>query len=435
MRIRDFLQIDFILLLSVLALVVFGILFIYSSGITSEGILISNEYIRQIVWASIGLSFAMVISMLNYKRIYDLSFYFYLGVLALLLFTFVFGRVISGSRWLRIGSFGFQASEIAKIATIILLARYLESTRRNPNDFVRFFVSCVIVGIPMGMVLIQPDLGTALVFIAILLGMTFISGLSLRYIFFLGMLIVFGGVLLVLPLWQTTIMQNSIPALMILNNRRFVSVSCLTLFLIALIAGFGFLRLKKNYFYWICYFAMVLTLSLGFSFVAQKVLRQYQLMRLIVFLDPNVDPRGSGWHIIQSITAIGSGGAFGKGYLQGTQSHYRYLPEQSTDFIFSILSEEWGFIGGILLFALFLTVCLRLIRIMRITTDTFGSLIVSGLLFMYGFHFLVNVGMTMGIMPITGIPLSFVSYGGSALVSSMIGIGLALSVYIRRFVH
>ena len=435
MRIRDFLQIDFILLLSVLALVVFGILFIYSSGITSEGILISNEYIRQIVWASIGLIFAMVISMLNYKRIYDLSFYFYLGVLALLLFTFVFGRVISGSRWLRIGSFGFQASEIAKIATIILLARYLESTRRNPNDFVRFFVSCVIVGIPMGMVLIQPDLGTALVFIAILLGMTFISGLSLRYIFFLGMLIVFGGVLLVLPLWQTTIMQNSIPALMILNNRRFVSVSCLTLFLIALIAGFGFLRLKKNYFYWICYFAMVLTLSLGFSFVAQKVLRQYQLMRLIVFLDPNVDPRGSGWHIIQSITAIGSGGAFGKGYLQGTQSHYRYLPEQSTDFIFSILSEEWGFIGGILLFALFLTVCLRLIRIMRITTDTFGSLIVSGLLFMYGFHFLVNVGMTMGIMPITGIPLSFVSYGGSALVSSMIGIGLALSVYIRRFVH
>ena len=159
---------------------------------------------------------------------------------------------------------------------------------------------------------------------------------------------------------------------------------------------------------------------------------QYQIMRLIIFMDPNVDPQGSGWHIIQSITAIGSGGAFGKGYLQGTQSHYRYLPEQSTDFIFSILSEEWGFAGGLLVFSLYLIILLRLIRIMRNTSDLFGSFIVAGFVSMCAFHFLVNVGMTMGIMPVTGIPLLFVSYGGSSLMSAMMGIGLALSIHKRR---
>jgi rod shape determining protein RodA len=176
-------------------------------------------------------------------------------------------------------------------------------------------------------------------------------------------------------------------------------------------------------------------LSLGASFVSHKVLKDYQIMRLIVFLDPNVDPRGSGWNIIQSITAIGSGGLLGKGYLQGTQSHYRFLPQQSTDFIFSIFTEEWGFLGGLLVFTLFLIICLRLIRIMKNTSDTFGAYIAAGLSAMYIFHFLINVGMTMGIMPITGIPLHFMSYGGSSVISAMIGIGLSLSIHVRRFQH
>jgi rod shape determining protein RodA len=177
----------------------------------------------------------------------------------------------------------------------------------------------------------------------------------------------------------------------------------------------------------------MLALSLAMSFLSHKVLREYQMMRLIVFLDPNVDPRGSGWHIIQSMTAIGSGGLGGKGFLQGTQSHYRFLPTQSTDFIFSIYTEEWGFIGGLVVIALFLMICMRLIRLMTITSDTFGAYIAAGLTSMYAFHFLVNTGMAMGIMPITGIPLLFMSYGGSALVSAMTGIGLAMSIHVRRF--
>jgi len=242
-------------------------------------------------------------------------------------------------------------------------------------------------------------------------------------------------VLLVLPFWQSSIMNNTMPALMMLANSRFVAAGCMILLLIAAIAWIGYARYEKRYFYWIRYCAGILIVALGGSFMAQKVLKQYQVMRLIVFLDPNVDPRGFGWQIIQSITAIGSGGPFGKGYLQGTQSHYRYLPEQSTDFIFSILSEEWGFAGGVLVFALFLIIFLRLVRIMQITSDSFGTYIAAGLVYMYAFHFVVNVGMTMGIMPITGIPLMFVSYGGSAVLSSMIGIGLAMSIHVRRYTH
>jgi rod shape determining protein RodA len=180
---------------------------------------------------------------------------------------------------------------------------------------------------------------------------------------------------------------------------------------------------------------MAVILSLGMSFVARRVLKEYQIMRLIVFLDPEVDPQGAGWHIIQSITAIGSGGLAGKGYLQGTQSHYRFLPQQSTDFIFSIFTEEWGFLGGLLVFVLFLLICLRLVRIMKITADSFGAYIAAGLSGVYIFHFLINVGMTMGIMPVTGIPLLFMSYGGSSVLSAMSGIGLAMSIYVRRYTH
>jgi rod shape determining protein RodA len=287
----------------------------------------------------------------------------------------------------------------------------------------------------MGIILLQPDFGTSLVFIPILLVMTFIAGISIKYVFFFIACIVLTGVLMALPLWETYIMRDTQPAFTILMNFRFVTIVTLALLIILFIALFGYFRYRKRYFYWIVYGISIAILSLGISFLSHKALKDYQIMRLIVFLDPNVDPQGSGWNIIQSITAIGSGGFWGKGYLQGTQSHYRFLPQQSTDFIFSIFTEEWGFTGGLLAFGLFLIICLRLINIMKNTSDSFGAFITAGLSGMYIFHFLINVGMTMGIMPITGIPLLFMSYGGSAIISAMAGVGLALSVYIRRHQH
>jgi rod shape determining protein RodA len=436
MRIRDFLEIDYALLFSAVILTVFGVLFIYSSGVTSAGVLVSTEYVRQIVWGAAGFILALALAMVDYRRFYGLSLYLYLGTLALLLFTVLFGRSVNGARaWLGIGSFGIQPSEFAKITTIIFLARYLESSQRNQNTFMRFFVSCVIVLIPMGLILIQPDFGTSLVFIPILLVMTFIAGLSLRYVVFLGACIGLTGILMILPLWQSYILGDVLPSLDILMNLRFVGITTLALTAVLVIALFGYLRYQKRYFYWIAYIAAIVIFSLGASFLSHRVLKEYQIMRLIVFLDPNVDPRGSGWNIIQSITAIGSGGLWGKGYLQGTQSHYRFLPQQSTDFIFSIFSEEWGLIGGIFVFGLFLLICLRLVRIMKITADPFGAYITGGLAGMFIFHFLINVGMTMGIMPITGIPLLFMSYGGSSMLAAMTGIGLAMSIYVRRYRH
>ena len=433
MTIRSIFKIDFLLLLPVIVLLILGILFIYSSGITSTGNQASREYVRQIIWASTGLVIALVLAVVNYRRFYNLSFYIYLISLLPLIYTLIVGRVVYSARWLRIGSFGIQASEFVKISIIILLARYLADTEHNSNSFSRFVVCCLIVFFPMIIVLLQPDLGTALVYLAILMTMTFASGISMRYVAFMGSCIAFSGVFLVLPLWQTYILRKTIPVLSLLTNPKIIALAALFLLIIAAIALFGYIKYKKRYFYWLVYGSAILIFSLGTSYVARLVLKNYQIMRLIVFLDPNVDPRGAGWNIIQSITAIGAGGLTGRGYLQGTQSHYSFLPEQSTDFIFSIFSEEAGFFGGLLVFSLFLLICQRLIVTMKTTADPFAKYVCAGFAGMISFHFLINVGMTMGIMPITGIPLLFMSYGGSAAFSAMIGVGLVLSIYVRRY--
>ena len=442
MKIRDFLEIDYAFFFASLVLTVFGILFIYSSGVTSSGVVVSNEYQKQIIWAVAGLLIALIISLLNYKRIYDFSLYLYGFSVLLLIYTCTLGRRVTGDssmvgmgRWINIGGFGIQPSEFAKITTILFLARYLDSTKHSRNGIIRFAFSCIIVFIPLLFIVIQPDLGTALVFIPILLVMCFIGGITTRYILFLGGCVTLTGLMTLLPLWQEIITKGEYPVLMILMNYRFILTGVLMLTMIGGISYFGYRRFNKRYFYWICYFAVMVIFSLTASFASHKVLKGYQMMRLIVFLDPNVDPRGAGWNIIQSITAIGAGGFSGRGFLQGTQSQYRFLPEQSTDFIFSIFSEEAGFIGGIVVFALFLIICLRLLRIIKTTTDPFAAYICAGLAGVYSFHFLINVGMTMGIMPITGIPLVFMSYGGSSMISSLLGIGIALSIHVRRYTH
>jgi rod shape determining protein RodA len=433
MKIRDVLGIDYLLLLPVLVIMVMGILFIYSSGINSDGILVSREYIRQIIWASSGFFIAIVLSFINYRRFYNFSLHIYLLSLLPLIYTLFFGHEIyNASRWLRIGPVGLQMSEFVKISVIILLARFLADTDRNRESFSRFFISCMIVFIPMGIVLLQPDLGTSLVYISILITMIFMAGVKMRYVAFMVSCIALSGIFLVLPLWQTFILRRTLPFLAILTNIRIVAIAVSFFMLITAIALFGYIKFKKRYFFWVVYVSSIIVLSIGASYVARIVLKNYQLMRLIIFLDPNVDPRGAGWNIIQSITAIGAGGFTGQGFLQGTQSHYRFLPEQSTDFIFSIFSEETGFLGGIFIFALYMYICHRFLLIMKIVTDPFAKYVCAGLTGMFSFHFIINVGMTMGIMPITGLPLLFMSYGGSSVVASMIGIGLVLSIYVRR---
>jgi rod shape determining protein RodA len=199
------------------------------------------------------------------------------------------------------------------------------------------------------------------------------------------------------------------------------------------LSAWGWISYKKNYYFWIAYVTLAFVASISASVLAHKVLKEYQIMRLIVFMDPRIDPRGSGWNILQSITAIGSGGFLGRGFLQGTQSHYRYLPQQSTDFIFSIIAEEWGFLGGLTVFGLFLVLLRRSAAIMRSLRDKYSLYTTAGVMGMIFFHFMINAGMAMGIMPITGIPLFFLSYGGSSLWVILISIGLLLGISARRY--
>jgi len=425
---------DVALFTATLALTLIGILFIFSSGINAEGVMVSREFIKQIVWAGLGTGILVLFSLLDYSRLRDYSLYIYAFFLLLLLYTRLFGRVVNGSRsWLGLGEVGVQPSEFMKIATILYLARFLDDSQRSMRPLTRFLAAIAIAGAPMALILSQPDFGTSLVFIPILLGMCLMGGIGARYIFFLIGAGSLTGALIVLPLWQTY--TGVAAGLDFLMDNRGLLIAGGVLGLVMGLALAGYLIFKRRYYYWISYASGCALSGIGLAMAGRKVLKEYQIKRLIVFLDPYIDPAGSGWNIIQSMTAIGSGGWFGKGFLRGTQSHYRYLPQQSTDFIFSIISEEIGFLGSLGVFLLFGLIAWRCLYIIRNVHDRYGVLITAGVLSMVMFHFMINAGMAMGIMPITGIPLFFLSYGGSSLWAAMLGIGLVLSVYARRFRH
>ena len=432
MKIKFFSSIDYILLLCVLFLITIGIAFIYSSGINSEGVLVSNEYIKQIIWFCIGFSVMTIMALLDYRRLERYSHYFFIFMVAILVYTRFFGRYVNGARsWLGIGDLGIQPSELMKIAFILCLARFLDkSSAEKPMK--RFVLAICIMMVPMGLILLQPDLGTASVFLPIFLFMCFMADVPVRYlmiVFLTGMLTI---IFAVLPIWETEILRKSVPVIHVLSNMKLRILVFSASLGICIIGILGNMFFKKKYYYWITYFFGIFSCAIAGSWACGKVLKPYQIARLIVFIDPNSDPRGAGWNIIQSKTAIGAGTLFGRGFMQGSQSHLRFLPQQSTDFIFSIFSEEMGFAGGIVLFCAFFAILLRITYIIRQTNNSYSCYIASGILGMFFFHFIVNVGMVMGIMPITGIPLPFLSYGGSALLTNILAIGLLMSINRRR---
>lgn len=432
MKFKLFERFDYILFFCVLILSGLGIAFIYSSGINSEGVLVSREYLKQIIWIVVGVIVMICTALYDYRKFMRRAPVFYGIALLMLVYTRIFGKYVNGARsWIGIGDLGIQPSEITKILFIIFLAWYLEKSQ-NEEPRKRFLISLGIMAAPMGLILLQPDLGTASVYLPVFIFMCFMADIPLRYI----MLVLCGGlatiILTVLPIWETEILHRAVPLIDVLKNTKLLLLVIASFAVITIIGMIGQIVFKKKYYYWITYVSGIITFALVASIAAGKVLKPYQIQRLIVFLDPSSDPRGSGWNIIQSKIAIGSGNLWGRGFMQGTQSHYRFLPQQSTDFIFSILAEEMGFGGGFFVFALFLIILLRIVYIIKQTTNLYGYFISSGILGMFFFHFIVNVGMVMGIMPITGIPLPFLSYGGSALITNMVSIGMLMSINSRR---
>ncbi|MBQ0161768.1 MAG: rod shape-determining protein RodA [Treponema sp.] len=426
--------IDYIVLICVICLTLIGIAFIYSSAIDRDGVLTNSNYIKQIIWGITGIILMIFFACYDYRKMERyIPYVFYFSCLVLL-YTCFFGKVVKGSRsWLGIGSFGIQPSEFCKVIFILFLAKYLnESENENPTK--RFIKSTIYLLVVIGLLMLQPDLGTSLVFIPIFLFMMLVSGIEMRYIILVLGVGTFTILFTILPVWESGIVGHPVAAIKFLTDSRLRLVFTLSMLAIMIIGLLGLYFYRNNkYYYWISFFAGIILISLIASkFVGMK-LKPFQLKRLIIFLNPEVDPRGAGWNIIQSKVAIGAGGFFGRGFLKGTQSHLSYLPEQGTDFIFSILCEEWGFLGGFLVFALYLCLMLRMVHIIKTTPNKYGAYITTGILGMFFFHFLENIGMVMGLMPCTGIPLLFLSYGGSSLWTSMICMGIVMAVKYRRF--
>lgn len=426
-------NIDLILVFSVLVLCIIGVLFIYSSGVSSTGELVNREFLKQIIWVTTGLVLMIVFMLVDYNKLKSISWIIYGVNILLLITTLIFGKVMNGARsWLGIGSFGIQASEFAKLSSILLASFLLTDHLKKREGILPLVILSGVIFFPMMLILVQPDLGTAMVFIPILVGLAFIGGIPYRYI--LGFLSIFilTSTFLLLYAWFKIQDIHYIAYIRLFSDIKLFRIIFASLISLAILGAIGLIFFRKRIYYWFIFAMVVLLVSYSGAFAAAKVFKEYQLMRLIVFLDPGIDPRGAGWNINQSITAIGSGGLIGKGFLKGPQSHSNYVPQQSTDFIFSIIAEEIGFWGSTLIFIAYILVLARSIIISFRSSDEFGSLVAIGIASFLFFHFLENVGMAMGIMPVTGIPLIFISYGGSSLWTGLISIGILLSINARR---
>ncbi len=340
------------------------------------------HYVKlQAVWIIVGIGAAAVLAVIDYEKWRTYRWWIYGFNMMLLLAVILFGDTAKGAtRWIPT-PFGFniQPSEFAKIFIILTFADFLADRKGKLNNYTDFIMPFLFVLAPMLLIFKQPDLGTTLVFVAIFIGMMFVAGANPWK--FGGLLL--GGVVVIgIALWLH--FSTDLPG-------------------------------------WL-HWAQGLPLPM----------QEYQLKRLTIFMNPSADMSGDGYHIIQSIWAIGSGGLWGKGYQMGTQGQLNFLPEHHTDFIFSVVGEEFGFIGTITLLFLFLIFLLRSLSIALKARDNYGMLVTAGVVSMFTFHILVNVGMTSGIMPVTGIPLPLISAGGSAMLSNMAAVGLLLSVNLRR---
>jgi rod shape determining protein RodA len=387
-----------------LILAVYGLAALYSAGQTDVPTLVTGIWRRQVVWLVVGVLAAVLMFRVSPRLLEWATPYAYALAGVILLFTLATGTgagTAAGSKsWITIAGVRIgQPAELAKLVVILMLARWLAERREAPTTLRELAYPCVIVGIPFALVFLQPDLGSAIVFVAIFFGMLFWAGTKPSLLLLLaspaiGLMLAFSTVA-----WGAWI-----------------------------ILLFGLLLWWRPY-VWDGLAVMFANFAAGaYALPLWRHLPPYQQNRLLAFLNPEVDPRAAGWHVIQSKIAIGSGGLLGKGFTEGPQKRLAFLPAQHTDFIFPVVGEELGFIGVVAALGLLAALVFVLLRIARRASDPFSSLCVFGIAAMLFTHILENVGMTVNLMPITGIPLPFFSYGGSFLLACSIAIGIALRV-------
>lgn len=395
-------RIDLGILLPVLLLIGAGLLSLYSA---THDAAIFVKFQKQIFWTALGL-LSVILILLAPPRFFHYSAYLVYGAaLILLVLVLLFGKSIAGSAgWFGIGSYGIQPSEFAKVATIIALARFLSDSTTSMSSFTDLIKAIGIVALPWALIVLQPDFGTGLVYWAIFLAMIFWAGAEM--------------VLLLTLLSPVLVIVLSIISIWYFLAAAFV-VSAL------------FYIFKRNLGIALIFLAINLSIGFGVQYLYEH-LPAYQKARIAVYFDPTEAPLSAGWNVIQSKVAIGSGGLTGRGYLQGSQTQLRFVPEQWTDFIFCVPAEEFGFIGGSLILVFFALLLFRGIILARQIEFRFSSLVVIGITAMLLFHVFINIGMTVGLIPVIGIPLPFMSYGGSFFLTVMFAVGIMLHASMTR---
>lgn len=397
---------DLLIFIPMVILIGFGLLAIYSSTINHPKA--GGNFEKQLIFSIASILIFFIIYFLPQQSFKFFSIPTYLVSLFFLVAVLAVGRTVYGAKsWFGIAGFGFQPSELAKLGTILFLAYWLSFKPRDINNIKDIGLSLMIGFIPVMLIMLEPDTGTSIVFFFITLSLVFWSGISL-----FGLFVVLS------------------PGVSI-----FASILGLPYFIGALIlivvALFIF---KRDLFNSATIF--VINLSTGFFFdYAYKVLKPHQQMRITTFMDPFADPRGTGYNAIQAKVAIGSGGLFGKGFMQGNQTQLRFIPEQWTDFIFCVIGEEFGFIGSLIVIICFLIIFYRLLKLASQSKDAFTSHVVIGILTLLFVHFAINIGMNVGVTPVIGLPLPFLSYGGSSLLMNIVMIGIVMNFYRNRKQH
>jgi rod shape determining protein RodA len=396
---RDF---DLMLMLFAVGLTALGGLAIRSTVLDTD---LKEYWIQHLVTGAIGISLAMLIAKFPYERLLRFHWVIY-GIMNLsLVAVLIFGKTALGAqRWIAIGGFNLQPSEFAKVGLIISLAALIhQHPIRQPSDIPKVIWVTIL---PCFLIFRQPNLGTALVFAAITIAMLYWGGVKLRWL-----------ILLASPLISAILFSLSKP------------IWLGWLGAIAIIAWFALPWAKIP-----CVLTAVVTnlISSQLGQLLWNSLHDYQKLRITSFLDPNSDPLGTGYHLIQSRIAIGAGKLWGRGLLKGTQTQLNFIPEQHTDFIYSVVGEELGFVGSMLVLLMLFGICWRLLAIANRSRDDFGSLLAIGVFAMVLFQASVNIGMTIGFVPITGIPLPWLSNGRAALLANFLAIGLVESVALHR---
>jgi len=385
-------------------LAAYGIAAVYSAGQTDVATFATSIWERQALWLGLGFLACLVTYRVSPRLLEWATPYLYWTAVFLLFVTLIVGTgagtAASSKSWISIGGVRLgQPSELAKLAVILMLARWLAGRREGPTTLRELAYPCTIVGVPFLLVLLEPDLGSALVFVAVLFAMLFWGGTKPSLLFLLASPVI--GLILAF----STVVWGAWTVLL-----------------------FGLLLWWRPY-VWEGLTVMLANVFMGVvALPFWKHLAPYQQSRLLTFLNPEVDPRATGWHVIQSKVAIGSGGFLGKGFTLGTQKRLAFLPAQPTDFIFSVVGEELGFVGVVVALALFTALLTVLLRIARRATDPYSSLCVFGCGALLFTHIIENIGMTVNLLPITGIPLPFFSYGGSFVLTCFLAAGVAMRV-------